>query len=420
MTIDSVLRAKVIELHLNGRQGRNQIARNLKLSRGSVTNILRANTGQAHTTNLPKASKPSQLQTSPVSEMKEKAQIPVSEDTTGQEPLSIPDMKGPDVTAQLQPQSPRSQPQLQPQQPMKQLQPESPVVSQSMPQESSEKVQSQDQTQIQTSCEVCTDKGMNIGINNPGTISNHNIVNAAQPSAISEGSAAATVTTPHISSEELPEEQYSSFEQWDSELWSSRIFREIRVAKKERHEELLLIEQKKQELDEERQQIAHTRHNIDQQRCGLEAREAKLLEVEPLIPSARQLRGYGITLDLMFPYMETLNEKAMTENTDLKTAAYNLTHDLREYRQLGSLHKGVEQVKQQLAILDAFTAQKQQAVTTLMNLQLAGFSEKEIMELMGIVNRWNKSRHLGSPDLGQGTRGSNMNASTLDYRLIGH
>src|SRR5215831_11011668 len=218
MTIDSVLRAKVIELHLNGRQGRNQIARNLKLSRGSVTNILRANTGQAHTTNLPKASKPSQLQTSPVSEMKEKAQIPVSEDTTGQEPLSIPDMKGPDVTAQLQPQSPRSQPQLQPQQPMKQLQPESPVVSQSMPQESSEKVQSQDQTQIQTSCEVCTDKGMNIGINNPGTISNHNIVNAAQPSAISEGSAAATVTTPHISSEELPEEQYSSFEQWDSEL----------------------------------------------------------------------------------------------------------------------------------------------------------------------------------------------------------
>jgi len=61
-----------------------------------------------------------------------------------------------------------------------------------------------------------------------------------------------------------------------------------------------------------------------------------------------------------------------------------------------------------------------EAVTTLMNLQLAGFSEKEIMELIGIVNRWNKSRHLGSPDLGQGTRGRNMNASTLDYRLIGH
>ena len=49
MTIDSVLRAKVIGLHLNGGQGRNEIARNLRLSQDSVTNISRAyeaNTGQ--------------------------------------------------------------------------------------------------------------------------------------------------------------------------------------------------------------------------------------------------------------------------------------------------------------------------------------------------------------------------------------
>src|SRR5215831_10303812 len=43
---------------------------------------------------------------------------------------------------------------------------------------------------------------------------------------------------------------------------------------------------------------------------------------------------------------------------------------------IGSLHKRVEQVKQQLAVLDAFTAQKQQTITTLINLQLAGFSER--------------------------------------------
>jgi len=54
---------------------------------------------------------------------------------------------------------------------------------------------------------------------------------------------------PHeiISSEEvqtIPEEQYSSYDEWDSELWSSRIVHEIRTAKKERHEELLLIKRK--------------------------------------------------------------------------------------------------------------------------------------------------------------------------------
>jgi Holliday junction resolvasome RuvABC DNA-binding subunit len=97
----------------------------------------------------------------------------------------------------------------------------------------------------------------------------------------------------------------------------------------------------------------------------------------------------------------------VAENIDLKKAAYNLAHDLRDYRQLGSLHKGVEQAKQQLSILDAFTAQKQQAMTTLMNLQLAGFSEKEITELVELVSRWNKSWRLGNPGNGQGNgRGS--------------
>jgi hypothetical protein len=38
------------------------------------------------------------------------------------------------------------------------------------------------------------------------------------------------------------------------------------------------------------------------------------------------------------------------------------------------------------------------AVTTVMNLQLAGFSEKEIAELTALVGRWNKHwPGLGSP-----------------------
>jgi hypothetical protein len=78
---------------------------------------------------------------------------------------------------------------------------------------------------------------------------------------------------------------------WDSEEnWQRRMFHEIRAAKKERHDELLLIDQKMQELNEEKQRIVQIRHD-------LETREAKLIEIEPLIPSARQLEGHGITLE---------------------------------------------------------------------------------------------------------------------------
>ena len=57
----------------------------------------------------------------------------------------------------------------------------------------------------------------------------------------------------------------------------------------QRQEELLLIEQKRQELEEERQQIAQIRYSIDQQRYDIEVRQNKLIELEPFVPLTRQL-----------------------------------------------------------------------------------------------------------------------------------
>ena len=56
------------------------------------------------------------------------------------------------------------------------------------------------------------------------------------------------------------------------------------------------------------------------------------------------------------------------------------------------------------------------AVTTVMNLQLAGFSEKEIAELTILVGIWNKHwPGLGSPCNGS----SSTNGSKVDNKLIG-
>ena len=80
----------------------------------------------------------------------------------------------------------------------------------------------------------------------------------------------------------------------------------------------------------------------------------------------------------------------------------------------------VEKAKQQLEVLQAFTVQKQAAITTVMDLQLAGFSEKEIAELTALVGRWNKQ---SLPGLGsQGNGSSSMNGFKLlllDDKLIG-
>ena len=173
----------------------------------------------------------------------------------------------------------------------------------------------------------------------------------------------------------------------------------------------MLIDQQRQELNIERQQIAQIRSIIDQQKYDLEVRQNKMIEYESLIPSARELRNCGITLELIHPYLSAINEKAVAENMDLKTAANNLVYDIQGYRQLGNLQNSIKQVKQQLSVLNAFNEQQKLAVTTLINLQLAGFSEKDINELIGLVTAWNKS------DFSQGNGNMNMNGGNAGFNL---
>ncbi len=56
---------------------------------------------------------------------------------------------------------------------------------------------------------------------------------------------------------------------------------------------------------------------------------------------------------------------------------------------MGSLRRAIDKAEQKLSALDAFTTQKQHAITTVLNLQMAGIGEKDIAELTAVVNTWN-------------------------------
>jgi hypothetical protein len=143
---------------------------------------------------------------------------------------------------------------------------------------------------------------------------------------------------------------------------------EVMEAKKQRRDELLLIEQKKKDLEQQRMQV-------DRARYGLEIREIKLLEAEPLIPIARQLQDLGTDINQFLPWVETIHEKAQAENIPTLTkAAYSLAQDLRMYRQLGGLKKSIQLTTQQLEMLNMSLQKQQQGIMTL-KLQSAGISE---------------------------------------------
>jgi prefoldin subunit 5 len=186
---------------------------------------------------------------------------------------------------------------------------------------------------------------------------------------------------------------------WDPDSddnWDRNLLKRVMDQRRLNIHELQLIENGKRELEEERQQIELMRQSVRQEINDLKAREDKLNEIESLLPSVRELQNAGITFDLVLPYMMAINEKSALENIDLKTAAYNMMRDFREYRTLGGLRRVIENAEKQLAALGSLIREKQQAIVTLRYLQRAGFSKKDVIELVALVRMWSQGNDISS------------------------
>ena len=193
---------------------------------------------------------------------------------------------------------------------------------------------------------------------------------------------------------------------WD-ENWEGRFWAMIMEEKEEKRNQLILIAQQKEELEIERHNLNQVSQNIDQRENDLRMREAKIKEAEPLLPSVRELQRMNVTFQIILPYIMAINEKALAKNIDLTTSAYNLVQDIRQYRELGTLQSTIKHLEERVSALNELNTQKQAAVITFMDLQLMGYSNKEITELVETVSRWK-----GGPGLGQ------ANGHKLDTELI--
>ncbi len=93
--------------------------------------------------------------------------------------------------------------------------------------------------------------------------------------------------------------------------WQKNLFREIIEGRKERQQQLQLMERRQQELDEQKRQIENIRQD-------LEARENKLRSVEDLIPSSTHLKDIGISFDGSIS-MDRLHKRRGSERRDRRT-----------------------------------------------------------------------------------------------------
>ncbi|MFZ0223268.1 MAG: hypothetical protein WAM42_16415, partial [Candidatus Nitrosopolaris sp.] len=143
---------------------------------------------------------------------------------------------------------------------------------------------------------------------------------------------------------------------WDSDqVWERRFIHYVMDDKKQRQQQLQLIERRQQELDEQKRQIENIRQD-------LEARENKL----------RHLKDIGISFDQALVWVDCIKEVAQKERIDERTAAWKLADILRSFKDLSDLEKAIQQATQQLAMLNMVNDQQKRAITTLVNLQKMG------------------------------------------------
>jgi hypothetical protein len=184
--------------------------------------------------------------------------------------------------------------------------------------------------------------------------------------------------------------------------------------RKERQQEFQLLEEQRDFLAIERHNLDQVSQHIDQRENDLRVREAKMKEVEDLIPSAKELRSAGITFKMFIPYIMACHERSVMQNQDLKTAAYGIIDIIRAHQDITNLHNAAEIAKQQIENLEALGRGKQHAITTLMNLQIAGYTDEQINDLVELVSQWNGRL----PGMNDSNNGHNSGRK-LDTKLLG-
>lgn len=207
----------------------------------------------------------------------------------------------------------------------------------------------------------------------------------------------------------LPDTQDKSIDlgmDWDSEdLWERKVVRMVLEDKKERARHQQLMELKTQRLEQ-------IKSDIEKQNDELKDRQAKLKEIEPLLPSVRELQNAGITFNILFPYISLCHIKSVEQNT-----AYTVSQIVRGVRDIDALNAAAELAKNQISAIDTLAAGKQAALTTIMNLQLRGFSDKDIAELVLLIQSWNKSG-IAQLVMSDSNNGHGMSRK-LDTKLFG-
>jgi hypothetical protein len=121
--------------------------------------------------------------------------------------------------------------------------------------------------------------------------------------------------------------------------------------------------------------------------------EGRIKKVKDVLPLAEQLIRFSIGIGEVLAFHSAVFEKAEVEKIPLDAAAYRIAQDIRDYRQIGGLKQEQNKITQQIFMLNALLANKQQAMMSLFRMQSMGVSEDQILAVDRYLQASNGQQH---------------------------
>jgi hypothetical protein len=139
------------------------------------------------------------------------------------------------------------------------------------------------------------------------------------------------------------------------------------------------------------QALKKERMELDEERLAFEAR---LAAVKDVLPLAEQITRLNVGIGELLAFHSAVYEKSNMERIPPDTAAYKVVEEIRDYSQLGGLKKEQDRLQQQIFMFNAFMANRQAALMSLIRFQSMGISEDQILNMEQFLQRYNGQQHI--------------------------
>jgi hypothetical protein len=140
------------------------------------------------------------------------------------------------------------------------------------------------------------------------------------------------------------------------------------------------------------------RRSMKKERIGIEfdrrRLEERIIKVKDVLPLAEQIMRFNIGVGELLAFHSAVYEKADMERIPPDTAAYKVVEDIWDYLQLGGLKKEQNRLQQQICMFNAFMANKQTALMSLIRLQSMGISEDQILNMDQFLQQYNGQQYI--------------------------